>query len=495
MPPKNAPKNADNCEKVNKELHPKTRKCVNKCNPGKSRNRDFRCVKTKSNTAKKNPSPAKKSATKKAKPTVNVIINCEQYNQVLNPNTLKCVDKCKADEERDSNFKCVKIVIPTPAVDDPNITTKETTGILNLINKYAVEGEKYQKEGIQYNNNVVLQYLLYLYLIEKYGSSCFVRGDNKNLSYTFGLRLEETLTPKEKLADKREIYKQIKLILNCIKRIQTTKEEIIIIPLRLVIKSSAHANMLIYRKSLGVIEHYEPHGAVFGGLDETNYINNKVPLILETIIKKMNTMNKDANYQYYKNNITYLGPNTVCPITGTGLQALENKLVIPSEVQKREGGGFCALWSIFWAEMVLSNPHVPTEDLQDYIMDSLDFFDLNKTYQEISLKTRNVIRGYLELLYVQVNNMVETIAPGRNMKDLLATGYKETETTYETLFDEIIGNLGKYISYNLFGNLNKSQQKNKFNQYLDAQFKKYNDLSYDEYAEKPASQSFSSLSL
>jgi hypothetical protein len=91
--------------------------------------------------------------------------------------------------------------------------------------------------------------------------------------------------------------------------------------------------------------------------------------------------------------------------------------------------------------------------------------------------------------------MVETIAPGRNMKDLLATGYKETETTYETLFDEIIGNLGKYISYNLFGNLNKSQQKNKFNQYLDAQFKKYNDLSYDEYAEKPASQSFSSLSL
>ena len=145
--------------------------------------------------------------------------------------------------------------------------------------------------------------------------------------------------------------------------------------------------------------------------------------------------------------------------------------------------------------MVLSNPHVPTEDLQDYIMDSLDFFDLNKTYQEISLKTRNVIRGYLELLYVQVNNMVETIAPGRNMKDLLATGYKETETTYETLFDEIIGNLGTYISYNLFGNLNKSQQKNKFNQYLDAQFKKYNDLSYDEYAEKPASQSFSSLSL
>jgi hypothetical protein len=469
------PKKEIDCEKINKELHPKTRKCVNKCNPGKTRNADFRCTKPKSTPiapAKKKTPPTKKAPAKKKKPVAVVMPDIG------------------------------KIVFPAPAVDDSAITKKEATGILNLINHYALEGEKYQEKGIDYDthNSNVLHNLLYLYLIEKYGSTCFVRGQHVKGLYTYiGLRLGNQYATNQ-AEEKKDIYKQIKIILNCIKRIQSTAKEIILIPLNIVHDGMAHANMLIYRKSLDVIEHFEPHGAIFMGddiLPITDYIRYKVPDILETIVNKMNTINKENNHAYYQNNLTYLPPHEVCPVSTMGLQELENKLVLSKEVEEREGGGFCAIWSIFWAEMVLLNPHVPTDKLRNYIMDSIDYANIDTDYAKIALKTRNVIRGYLELLYVQINNMIETIAPGRNMKTLLTNAHTEPTKIYDTVFDQIVGNLDSYynISYHIFGKFNQKQQKDKFNQYLDEQFKKHNEVSYSEHIQKPASKSFSSLSL
>jgi hypothetical protein len=222
-----------------------------------------------------------------------------------------------------------------------------------------------------------------------------------------------------------------------------------------------------------------------------------VPDILETIVNKMNTINKENNHAYYQNNLTYLPPHEVCPVSTMGLQELENKLVLSKEVREREGGGFCAIWSIFWAEMVLLNPHVPTDELRNYIMDSIDYANIYTDYDKIALKTRNVIRGYLELLYVQINNMIETIAPGRNMKTLLTNAHTEPTKIYDTVFDQIVGNLDSYynISYHIFGKFTHKQQRGKFNQYLDEQFKKHNEVSYSEHIQKPASKSFSSLSL
>jgi hypothetical protein len=510
MPPKNAPNKVKECEK-NKERHPKTRKCVNKCNPGKTRNADFRCTKTKSTHIA---SPEKK---KTSPPAPTKVKDCEK-NKERHPKTRKCVNKCNPGKSRNADFRCTKtksthiappekkkpvagvmsdigkIVFPVPAVDDSTITKKEATSILNLINHYALEGEKYQEKGIAYTNNQVLHNLLYLYLIEKYGSTCFVRGRHVDGHYTYiGLSLGMGET-------KTDIYKQIKIILNCIKRIQSTPNEIIVIPLTIGHSGSGHANMLIYRKSLNVIEHFEPHGAIFLGnetLPITDYIRYKVPAILETIVDKMNTINKENNNAYYQNNLTYLAPHKVCPASTMGLQELENKLVVSKEVKEREGGGFCAMWSIFWAEMVLLNPHVPTDKLRNYIMDSIDYANLYTKYDKIVLKTRNVIRGYLELVYVQINNMIETIAPGRNMKDLITNAYKEPTKIYDTLFDQIIGNLDSYynISYHIFGKFNQKQQKDKFKQYLDEQFKKHNEVSYSEHIQKPASKSFSELPL
>ena len=480
------PKNADDCKKVNKDLHPKTLKCVNKCTPGKSRNKDFRCIKTKTTTAKKTPSPAKTkpTTTKKATPPAKTKASdpdCEKINKDLHPKTRKCVNKCNPGKSRNKDFRCTKtktntvaptpisniskVVFPTPAVDDPTITIKETTGMLNLINYYASEGEKYQEEGIQYHNNMVLKNLLYMYLIEKYGSTCFIRANLHGQIYTnTGLVLSGN--DDNKLLYKQDIYKQIKLILKCMKRIKSTNKEIIIIPLSIRYKGEmfAHANMLIYRKSLGLIEHFEPHGPNYNGEKGNfyDYINNKVPIILKTIIKKMNTINSDSRLTYYKKNLAYVPPSGVCPYNA-GLQRIEEKIVVVDKIKKKEGG-FCVLWSFFWAELVLLNPLIPTNNLYKDVLGAISNYDNTKKISEISLKTRNVIRGYLEFLYVQVKPILEKIAPGLDMTTLLSDPYAH-------------------------------KQQQQFNAYLNTQFKKYNDLSYNRWNQNPASKSFSELSL
>jgi hypothetical protein len=67
-----------------KELNPNTNRCVNKCNPGFTRDEKFKC----------------KKQTQKVK-------KCPPEKEI-NPNTNRCVNICKPGLIRDENFKCKK---------------------------------------------------------------------------------------------------------------------------------------------------------------------------------------------------------------------------------------------------------------------------------------------------------------------------------------------------------------------------------------------------
>jgi hypothetical protein len=84
----------------NKELNPNTGRCVNKCKPGESRNENFHCKKNKTKNSLKFFTPKSKSQSLKNK-------NCPS-NKVLNPVTKRCVNKCKPGESRNENFHCRK---------------------------------------------------------------------------------------------------------------------------------------------------------------------------------------------------------------------------------------------------------------------------------------------------------------------------------------------------------------------------------------------------
>jgi serine/threonine protein kinase len=95
-----------------KELNPKTNRCVNKCKVGYSRNNLFKCVKTKSNIPK---IKASKSFTRKL---------CPQDKE-LNPKTNRCVNKCKVGYSRNSDFKCVRTKSNIPKIKASQSVTKK----------------------------------------------------------------------------------------------------------------------------------------------------------------------------------------------------------------------------------------------------------------------------------------------------------------------------------------------------------------------------------
>lgn len=86
--------NVNKC-KPTQDYNPNTKKCVAKCKDGKVRNAKFRCVKQKTSKIKN----ANNSTKKKEK--------CAELNKDYNPKTKRCVKKCKSTQKRNSDFKCV----------------------------------------------------------------------------------------------------------------------------------------------------------------------------------------------------------------------------------------------------------------------------------------------------------------------------------------------------------------------------------------------------
>lgn len=94
------------------DFNPFTKKCVRKCKDGKVRNNKFRCVKTrkKRTPSKKQDDIETKTETPNKFNNVQLEDNkkCPPSMPDFNPNTKKCVRKCKEGKVRNDNFRCVK---------------------------------------------------------------------------------------------------------------------------------------------------------------------------------------------------------------------------------------------------------------------------------------------------------------------------------------------------------------------------------------------------
>ncbi len=182
--------------------------------------------------------------------------------------------------------------------------------------------------------------MFYLYLFNKYSSKCLVSGrDKHHIGIVFYLKPNMSSEDNENLEN--EIKEGVEELKNCIKK----DIDVLVIPLTIVFAdfNSAHANILIYRRSEGTIEHFEPHGSQFS----FSKIENVNEIIHTSLEKFMKTLNETL----VKNNIEpkkLVHSNEVCPMI-YGLQGLESTSHVPK--QPREGGGYCAAWSLFFAEL------------------------------------------------------------------------------------------------------------------------------------------------
>ena len=93
-----------------------------------------------------------------------------------------------------------------------------------------------------------------------------------------------------------------------------------------------HANYLIYDTHKNELERYEPHGKM------SPYTTSKIDELIESAFVK----------QYP--DIKYISPLSYCP--NVGFQKIEGKdIKIPTDKE-----GFCAIWSLFYADLRLGNP-------------------------------------------------------------------------------------------------------------------------------------------
>jgi serine/threonine protein kinase len=93
-----------------KELNPKTNRCVNKCKPGYERNANFKCIKTRKLINYEIIDDITNSSKEIDFFFTKPIKRCPEDKE-LNPRTNRCVNKCKPGYERNTDFKCVKIKI------------------------------------------------------------------------------------------------------------------------------------------------------------------------------------------------------------------------------------------------------------------------------------------------------------------------------------------------------------------------------------------------
>jgi hypothetical protein len=282
-----------------------------------------------------------------------------------------------------------EIEIPAPAKAPENINP-----VINRIEEKVKQLQDIgdEKGAVNYRANSWIGDLSFIILIKKYKGECLViNQESKSKQKKHDLGVGITIS-------KAKIENNIKQLGETLKECLNRKKELIIIPLTL----PGHANLIIFRPLLKIVERYEPHGVGFGG-DANSTVERTANRLLKNLFEN--------DLTEYIGQVKYIPPFEICPIIkqdikrkGTrkigdkqyGLQSIEASL----KGLKQEGGGFCMMWSLFLAEMIFTNPNIPTIEILDEVFRITD---------DEPLYLKKVIRGYVVLVEKEIDNLYKIL--------------------------------------------------------------------------------------
>ena len=299
---------------------------------------------------------------------------------------------------------------------------------IKVSKKLAQELDELEKKGetivtiCGYSN---IESLFYLYLIKKYKSKCVAKKtnllDKQDTLLGMSINIKMKLT-KEEGAEMREQFVNLaKTLTKCIKK----GEETIIIPLNYYkgLLRVGHSNVLIYRRRTNVIEHFEPHGGLFKQSEKEQ----------ENIERKIDFFIRIFNAELKKDNIhavTYVAATNVCPYL-QGLQTIENNSLLKKS--KGEPGGYCSIWSMFFAELCLKNPDKSSEEILE------DIYNYLTTKENANNYLKKVIRGYSGYIVETVNIYLKIFfKPTYTVLDIIDFTKKHASSKKYTTLMEVI---------------------------------------------------------
>ena len=191
--------------------------------------------------------------------------------------------------------------------------------------------------------------------------------------------------------NKEKFLKNLKLCLE-------TGEQLIMIPLRI----PRHLNMLIIKVKTREIIRFEPHGEKNSDEDKDKETN----IFLEKLTADINAyldMNKNRKF-------TYVNPSKLCPNHNLNLSlykypGFQTMEVRNKKAERLEGGGFCQLWSWFFAECVIQNPEM---DVKEVYKEAFNALNTNEN------KFATIIRGYFFSINDELKKMKKTYTIAKN---------------------------------------------------------------------------------
>ena len=222
--------------------------------------------------------------------------------------------------------------------------------------------------------------IFYLYLYHNYNKNCLPVSNN-GVELILCVDMDNIICVNEH----RYYQQSIDNICRCIE----SGIDILLIPVKIVITpTDIHSNLLVYRKVDMSIEIFEPHGPYFLNESKRLGIQNAYKALLADI-----DLHLPKSIQLKR-----IPPEQVCPVFG--LQQLE----MHSLKKRKNGGGYCLAWSMFFAELVLMHPTLTSKDLMSEISDILQQKENPNDY------VLDVIIGYINNIeFIITSNMHDTL--------------------------------------------------------------------------------------
>jgi hypothetical protein len=282
----------------------------------KSRSRSLK-NRSKSPSRKKSPSRMKSPSRKKSN------IPCKKpcrYDQICNPKSGRCVS-------RNGNI-------------GKNILSAQPASFL----------KSYRKPHVDINNfdgTPEIEYKGYLYLVSRYKDTCVYKPsvDLKEVEYQSDIGVQWTLS------DTSGYTGTLLFPLGFFIQLSECKHRLFACYLTLhnSLTNNTHANFLIYDTKLKTIERFEPHGSE----SLVAFNQYKLDYTLEELFKK--------------HSIKYISPTYYCPYFG--LQKLEE---VEPDKNITDPAGWCAAWSLLYADLRIKNPDIPQKKLLEDMISSIN---------------------------------------------------------------------------------------------------------------------------
>jgi hypothetical protein len=244
----------------------------------------------------------------------------------------------------------------------------------------ALEEIGRRKGAVDYKASVLIALIMFVQLMKKYGGNCLVTNITRPI---FGLGFSINSDSDKSQIRTFGVYQKLgESLAECIRR----GVQVICIYVELEFGDTPveHINMLIYRPFKRIIERFEPHGSTYpNSIGDNVSFNQQLKQLWEV----------DLNQ--WIGDVHYRPPHMICPHY-EGFQSIEENI----KMLASEGGGFCNMWSIFIAEMILMNPRKSTDDILEEV------FLITK---KDPMYLRSVIRGYVIEAEKGVDSLIKTM--------------------------------------------------------------------------------------